>query len=425
MDRLRWPRLLGALVLAAALWGIAATCVVWRADAAARRGDYAAAVGWRPAMPLYHRLWAEALLLRSPAQAERQLRIALRLDPDDPIAVADLSTVELSLGGWSRALTLARRAQSESPDFANAWNLVNLDLVHGDLAGYWQGVKRAAALAAPADFPSIVARSLAASHRDFATLRRSLPADSVAAASAYLDAAVAAAQDSRAPAPMDAAAWLFSLPAPSDPDVAAARLRATQDLLAAAWSLWPDDVESLWRQAGARGLLPLPAKGPRPPFILHPDFSPAAGVPDALAPILAWQWLPPQGVRMYEVATGDAAAPTALELVLDGSQPADADIARQEFLAPAGAALHLQVRARLASPIAAGGAGLALLVRDAQGRELLRLPLALGPQWQLAQATLTLPRSPLAAYTLALVWRRPAGVMPLQARVLLAGAQIQ
>ncbi|HUX68194.1 MAG TPA: hypothetical protein VMV31_11965 [Terriglobales bacterium] len=423
----RLQRLLGLWGVALALAALATTLVIWRADAAAALGQFALATRWRPGVAQYHRQWGEALLLRSPRQAEAQLLLAAKLDPDDPQTLADLTTVELALGNWPQALAVTRGERGRAPSFADEWRLANLFLARGDLGGFWQQAALACRRADPSYFPSIASRALSASHGDFARLRAIFPPDSAAAASAFLQAAVQAGQLPQAQA---GARWLLALPPPADRPTQAARQAALTALLLAAWQRWPDQATWVWTELGRAQLLLLPPKAPRAPFLRDGSFA-IAPAPDLarLAPdrgdplraVLAWRWPSPPDVRFDPVATGDPAHPTAAELQFDGRQGDDVALLQQWFLAPGGAPLQLAAWSR---SLAGAAAGLSLRLRDLQGHLLGELPLPLAPGWQSAQARFALPAAGVQTYQLSLHYHRPLGQLPLRRPVLVTGVRL-
>lgn len=423
----RWTAL--ALLLVA-LAGVAWTLVVWRADAADRHNDFARAVWWRPDVALYRRHWGEALLLVSPERAEMQLLAAVRLDPYDPLAIADLTSAELALGNWPRAVAANQPARrTRPPDFYTYWRLANLFLSHGDMGGYWQQTRLAAALAPAADFASIVSRSLTASDADFTALRRALPDGSIAAASAYL---AAAAQAGNLEAVNEAVAWLQALPAPATPGLAAQRRQAMRELVLTAWRRWPQDAAHLDQAAVALDAIPAPAKGAAAPFILNPAFTPAAFVaarqaaPDPgsdISALVDWQLASTSGIQLHSVETGDAAHPTAADIGLDSFQPDDAAIAQQWFLAPGGASLTLSVTGRQLQN--QPQQGMQLRVSDFDNHVIATLPLALTTVWQDFSRRVALPGSGVQAWRLQLHYQRPRGQMPMNNHVLLTAVGLQ
>ncbi|HVA64263.1 MAG TPA: hypothetical protein VNF74_11105 [Terriglobales bacterium] len=460
----RLERLLGLWLLALALLALAATLVIGRADSAANAGQFAAAIRWRPGVAAYHRQWGEALLLRSPPQAEAQLLQAAKLDPDDPQTFADLTTAELALGRWPQAIALTQTEQGRAPSFADAWRLANLFLARGDLAGFWQQAGVAARRADPSYFPSIASRALSASHGDFPRLRRMLPPDSVAAASAYLQAAVQAGQ---LPPAQAGARWLLALPPPSDAPTRAARQAALAGLLLAAWQRWPSQALGVWNDLGQAHLLPLPAKAAHAPYLRDGSFSlgaraqlaPLAPDPaDPLRAVLGWRWPSPPDVGFDPVATGDATHATAAELQFDGREGDDVDLTQQWILAEAGTPLHVAAWSRaLGQP----QQGLSLRLSDLQGHLVGELPLPLASQWQAAQATFSWrqlgdalsasgrplpgieartpsdhrerPRQKVAShlaapgvqtYQLSLHYHRPLGQLPLNGALLVSGLRL-
>jgi len=421
-------RLAATVVLLAALLGLAANFIVWRADAADRRGAYATAVGWRPSVPIYHRHWGEALLLRSPRQAEAQLLIAQKLDPLDPLTVADLTTVELALGNWPRALALNQNRPG-LPSFPDYWRLANLYLSRGDLPGFWRQLQVAARLAPQQDFPGIFGRALTATRWDFSQLESALPHDSNNAAISCLRAAV---EHSDVRAAAAAADWLTRLP--PDPAFAAERQNVLADWLAAVWHQWPEQAISAPALRAEAELMPGLRKSTAPPFLADADFDPAVTsrlprpASDPVSPlraVLAWGWPAVPGLRAGAVETGDATHPTAAELRLDGTQPDDADLAQQVLIVPAGAALRLHAWSRSLADVPARDLSLAL--RNADGTPVASLPLAANPSWQSAQTSLTLPAAPDRLRTLRLVihLHRPLGERAFQGAILVTGVGVQ
>ncbi|HVB40311.1 MAG TPA: hypothetical protein VNE83_05390 [Terriglobales bacterium] len=428
----------GVLALAGVLW----TLVVWRADAGDRHRNYAAAVFWRPDVAVYRRHWGEALLLTAPARAETQLLAALRLDPYDPLTIADLTTAELALGNWPQAVVVNQARRGLNPDFTVYWRLANLWLAHRDVAGYWQQFRLAAALALPRDFAPLVSRSLTATNNDFASLRRALPQDSVPAASAYLAAAAAAGN---LEAVNNGAAWLAALPLPATSattataatsTAAAARRQAMTDLLLTAWRRWPGDVPRLGAWAAAMGVLPLPAKTPAPPYIRDADFNPAdyaaarrlaPNPASELSAVLGWQTSSANAGEFEEVLTGDAAHPSAAEVTLDGSQPDRVTLAQQWLLVNGGAKLAVSVSGRLldAQSPSISEPGLSLQLIDQQQRTVAELPLSLELRWRRFPAVWPIPGSGVQALHLELAYHRPNGHVPMHNRALITALSIQ
>ncbi len=426
-------RVIAAGVAALAAMGAAATLVMWRADAAAQAGDYARAAAWRPGVPLYHRELAEALLLRAPRQALAQLQIAARLDPDDPLMQADLTTVDLALGRPRQAAAMAAAARRRNPGFGAAWRLANLDLAQGDLAGFWRQTRVAAARAQSGDFPPLESRALTASNFDFEALRAALPADSAPAASALLEAALARGD---AGAAAGAAQWLLRL----HPTVAADRSQRREALLqwlTAAWKRWPAQAPAAWQALRAGGLLPLPVKRAQPPYLEDGSFDPlrqeaaAALAPDpasALRAIVAWRWPGAPGVRFYQVLTADRAHPSAAEFAFDGDEPDEAPLAQQWLLAQPGTTLTVSAWTR---SVAGGeGRGLSLRLSTRRGKLLGEVALPLAGGWQRTQATFRVPVAAgggAAGVTcqLELHYHRPNGYLPLHLKALVTGIEVR
>ncbi len=244
-------RLVAALLLVLAGWGAVVTWIAWRADAADLREDYSRAVWWRPGVPMYHRQLGELSLMESPRVAEEQLLEALRLDPYNDLAMADITTVELALGNWPRAVAISSRQVKMEPGFGDYWRLANLYLSHGDKDGFLREMTIAGRYAQPGYFLSIATRALTATNNDFARLRTALPNDSSAAASAYLT--VALKFDDRAAA-MEGLNWLSASRAAVDVGAADARRQALLDLLVHAWREWPNDVPRIEKQLQSAGL---------------------------------------------------------------------------------------------------------------------------------------------------------------------------
>ncbi|HWG38793.1 MAG TPA: hypothetical protein VN690_13865 [Terriglobales bacterium] len=420
-------RMAAAALLACALLGLAANAIVWRADRADRRGDFATAVRWRPSVPIYHRHWGEALLLRSPSEAETQLLLAAKLDPLDPLTVADLTAVELALGNTPRALAVNQNRPG-LPSFSDHWRLANLFLARGDQPGFWREVQVAARLAPQQDFPAIVGRALTATHWDFPQLAAALPRDSNNAAISYLRAAVEHG-DARAAA--SGADWLTRLP--PDPAFAADRQAALADWLAAVWHQWPEQAGTAPALRTEAELMPGLQKSAAPPFLADANFDPAyasrlplpaADPTSSLREVLAWRWPFAAGLRASTVHTGDLSHPTAAEFRLDGTQPDNADLAQQALIVPAGTSLRLQAWARSLAGVPARGFSLDL--RAADGTPIASLPLAAGPAWQSAQVSFTLPAAPAGLRSLRLVvhLHRPLGERAFQGAILVTGMNV-
>ena len=412
-----------------ALVGMAATLVIWRADAAAQRGDFARAVRWRPQVGLYHRELGEVTLLTSPRDAEKQLLDAQRLDPYDPLTMADLTTTELATGEWANAVSLTQKQQQREPMFDDYWRLANLFLAHRNLPGFWQEFALAAANAQAMDFGSITSRALTASGNDFTTLRRELPPRSLPAASAFLAAAVA---QSNHDAAMQGAAWLQSLGRPANAEEEGERRGAVVALLEAAWRQWPQDASGIWSAAVQNGVLPPPAKTAAPPYLADGGLDPAvyqrdrALAPDPgteLASLIGWSWTSPNGVRFYEVLTGDASHPTAGELLFDGNEGDDLDLTQQWVLLPPLTALRLSAWAR---DLDGSSAGLSLQVSDRSGHVLTGLPLSTEDAWKASQILWTNPAAAaVQSFRLALHYHRPVGALPLQHHILVTQVELR
>ena len=424
--RRRW---LLAPVLALALAGILSTVVIWRADSASRRGDYARAVWWRPDVAIYRRLLGESLLINSPALAEKQLLESVRLNPYDPQTTADLTTVELALGNWNAATTVTRNQQHREPGFDDDWRMANLLLTHGDLPGFWVQVQRACPLAEPEYFTSIVSRSLTASKNDFNRLRQVLPPQSVAAASAYLSAAVQAGDYQASHA---GAQWLLGLPAASDPASGPAREQALFQFLTTAWQRWPGESSTVWTELNRAGLIQTPPKTPGSPFLRDADFSPrnyialrqiVSDPAQPLSAILGWQWSSLPGIQFHEVDTGEGHYPTAAEFIFDGSEAQDAALPDQWLLADGGSLIHVSLAGRMLNPVNAQGLSLQLL--DMNQHLLAEIPVTLTQSWSTTQGTFTVPGSGVGAYVLAFHYHRPNGQLPLNNSLLVSALRLQ
>jgi hypothetical protein len=415
----------GLLLLAVA--GAAATVVVWRADAADLRGDFARALWWRPRVPMYQRQVAETLLFNDPAAAEAHLLRALRDDPYDNSAAADLDTVELELGRWPRALALTQAETGrQALNFAARWRLANLYLSHADLTGFWQQAALASRFAPAGVFPSLVNRALTASGNDFTALRRALPPASVPAAAAF---AQAAAERGDSAACRQAAAWLLGL----EPDTAEAdaeRRRALLALLTNAWRQRPSDAGPLSVRLHAAGLLP-DARPADTPALLDGDFDPrreaAARLssPDPaaeLSAVVGWRWFSLPGLDAQQVETGDATHPTAAYFAFDGSQADQGLAAEQWLLARGGDRLAVTAWVRRLDPADSGGLGLRLARLD--GAPVAGLPLLPGDGWQAVTAAWRVPGQGMQTLRLQIVYQRPLGQMPLHNRILLTGLRL-
>jgi hypothetical protein len=429
----RLQRVIGAGAIALAAMGAAATGVMWRADAAAEAGAYAVAAAWRPGVPLYHRELGESLLLRSPRQALAQLQIAARLDANDPLTQAELTTVELALGEPRRAAAVAAAAQGHAPGFGAAWRLANLDLARRDWAGFWRQTGRAARWAQAGDFPPLESRALTASGYAFGALRAVLPSESAPAASALLEAALAHGD---AAAAAGAAHWLLGL-RPAAPADLSQRRQALLDWVTTAWQRWPAQATAAWEAVRAGGLLPFAAKRPRAPYLDDGDFNPlrqeqaervAPDPASALRAIVGWGWPGATGVRCYQVLTADAAHPSAAELAFDGDESDGVMLAQQWLLARPGATLTVTAWRRALA--GAHGDGLSLQLTTPRGAVLGDLPLPLTGAWERAQAQFALPPAAagsggVATYQLELHYRRPNGALPLHLDALVSGITVR
>ncbi|HET9784965.1 MAG TPA: hypothetical protein VFP94_08425, partial [Terriglobales bacterium] len=403
--RQRWC---AAGLLLLTMTGAAATVVVWRADAAAQRGDFARALWWRPGVPMYQRQLAESLLFTDPVAAETHLLRALRSNPYDAAALADLNTVELALGRWPRALAItAAETSQQQLSFAARWRLANLYLAHADLPGFWQQMTLAARTAPPAAFLPMSSRALTASDYDFAALRRSLPAASIAAAAAFAEAAV---ERGHQDACRDAAEWLLSLHPALDTEDAATRRRALLQLLTADWQHWPAAVGKMEAQLAAAAVLPAARPSP-PPGLLDGDFdpryesalrrlSPNAGA--ELSAILGWRWPDFPGLDAHQVTTGDSSHPTAAYLSFDGSEHDQGLAAEQWLLARGGADLSASLWTRRLDDAASGGLNLRLTRLD--GAVIAETPLFPGDAWQQATAQWKLPGQDIETLRLQIVY---------------------
>lgn len=408
---------------------MAATCVEWRAETAARHGAFAVAAAWRPDVAANHRQWAEALLVRSPREAEQQLLIAERLDPADPQTAADLAMAELSLGQWRQAVATVARAPDASRQFSHWWLLANLELAHGDLDGFFRNAPRAVAAAPETALAPVISRALTASGEDFERVRQLLPEASSAAASDFLLAAVAAGNGRAA---LDAAHWLESLPAPPDAAGRALRQHAANRYLVASWRYWPAQAANAWSDLEPAGLMPQPVKRARAPYLRDGDFAPAlttrianrAPVADSdLRAALGWRWSNAAGTRWDAVEASAPGHVTAAEIAFDGSEPEDCDLLRQWVLAPGGA--RLEVRALLRNLTTRPEQGLSLRLERLDGAVVGVAPLRLAASWMLSAAPLAIPGEGAQVFQLVLHYQRPLGELPMQTRILITGVELQ
>ncbi len=422
----RWLRLAPALV---AVLGMAGTGVEWRAEAAARGGEFARAAAWRPDVAAYHRQWAETLLLRSPRQAEQQLLVARRLDPDDPLTTPDLTMAELSLGQWRQAVATVADTRDRSRQFSHWWLLANLYLAHQDVDAFFRNARLAASAAPEPALAPVISRALTASGGNFGRVRQMLPASSSAAAGDLLLAAVAAGN---ATAARGAAQWMASLPAPPQAAGVALRQRAANNYLVASWRRWPQQAANAWSQLAGAGLLPAPAKAAGAPYLRDGSFEPAltariagrAPVADSdLRAVLGWRWSNAPGTRWNAVEAGGAGHATAAEVALDGSQPEGCDLLRQWLLASGGA--RIEVRALLRNLTARPEQGLSLRLERLDGTVVGEAPLRLAATWQTSAAPLAVPGAGVEAFQLVLHYQRPLGELPMQTRFLITGVELQ
>lgn len=422
--RQRWCAA-GLLLLAAI--GAAATVVVWRADAADQRGDFARALWWRPGVPMVQRQVAETLLFTDPAGAEAHLLRALRDNPYDASAEADLNTVELALGRWPRALAVTQAETGQQRlSFSARWRLANLYLSHADLAGFWQETALAARAAPAGAFPSLASRGLTASGYDFAALRRALPPDSVPAAAAFAQAALARGD---AAACRQATAWLLGLD-PEAGEAADERRRALLALLAGAWRQRPADAGPLSARLHAAGLLP-EARRAEAPALLDGNFDPRRETaarrwsPDPaaeLSAVVGWRWPFLPGLDAQAVETGDAAHPTAAFLAFDGSE-ADQGLAAEQWLLARGGD-RLAVTAWVRRLDAADSGGLSLRLTRFDGTPVASLPLLPGDAWQTVAAQWVAPGQGVETLRLQIVYQRLLGHMPLHNHILVTGLRL-
>lgn len=420
-------RIVAGLLLGVAVCGAGVTWIAWRADAADARGDYARAVWWRPGVPMYHRQLGELNLMVSPRAAEEQLLEALRLDPYNDLATADITTVELALGNWPRAVAITSRQTRLEPGFDDHWRLANLYLSHGDKDGFWQETTIAARYAKPENFRSIAVRALASTNRDFARLRTALPPESAAAASAYLSTALQF--DDRAAA-LDGLGWVAALPVSGNVAGASARRQAMLDLYVHAWRTWPDDVERVGQQLQAAGILDTVKNG-RAPYLLDGSFSPGqdqllarngANMTEDLRPVLGWQWSSQPGVRYYAVYTGNTQHPTAAEFIFDGTESEDIDLTRQWILS-AGGVKHASAWVRRLDDSPSNGLSLRIATLD--GRQAGAIELKASGDWMHAVGDLELPASATRAWQVSLHYHRLAGEVPLRGSIAVSGVSIE
>ncbi|HEY8055392.1 MAG TPA: hypothetical protein VIE13_05725 [Terriglobales bacterium] len=416
--RQRWCAA-GLLLLTAV--AAVATVVVWRADAADQRGNFAAALWWRPSVALYQRHMAESLLFTNPESAQAHLLSALRSNPYDTAAMADLNTVDLALGRWPRALALTQaETDQQGLSFPARWRLANLYLAHADLPGFWQQMTIAARTAPAAAFLPMVSRALTASGFDFDALRRSLPPDSVAAAAAF---AAAAVERGHPTACQTAAAWLLDLH-PDQQDEQNLRAQALLNLLSSTWQRWPAGVPPLASRLVAAGIMPAarPAHGPG---LLDPDFDPrlqpaerrlSPDVAAGLSAIVGWRWPNFPGLDAHPVATGDPAHPTAAYFGFDGSEPDQGLAAEQWLLMQGGGDLSLSAWTRDLDAVPA--AGLRLRLSRPDGSPIADTPLLPGERWQPVSAQWHLPGEGIEALRLQIIYQRPLGQTPLHNRIL-------
>jgi len=421
-------RIVAGLLLVLAGCGAILTWVAWRADAADLRADYARAVWWRPGVPMYHRQLGELNLMESPKLAEKELLEALRLDPYNDLAMADITTVELALGNWPRAVAFSSQQVGVEPGFGDHWRLANLYLSHGDQDGFWRETSIAARYADSEYFPSMVVRALTSTNHDFARLRSALPAGSAAAASAYLGAAL---KFNNHDAALYGLSWVAGLPVPNNDPTADARRKALLDLYVHAWRAWPQDVPRIGQQLQAAGLLGEVAKTGTAPYLLDGNFSPEeqerlatiAGDPaEELRAVLGWQWNSPPGVRFYAVHTNNAQHPSAAEFIFDGTEADDTDLTRQWILS-AGGTKHANAWVQRLDESQSNG--LSLRIASLQGALAGEIELKASGNWTRASGALQLPASSQSAWQVSLHYHRIPGEVPLRGSIVVSGVSIE
>ncbi len=383
-------------------------------------GKYRLAVASRPDVSFYRRELAESEITLSPRESRQQLLIALRLNPYDPIARADLATADLALARPAAAVDFSFDALRHVHDFDSHWRYANLLLLSGQVGPrFWGQVKQASVYAAPDLFPSIVTRTLTATNFDFHDLIPALPADSAAAAAAVL---IAATDHEDWTVARQGVEWVLRTrnTMPSD------RLRredALQHTVQKGLAPAPGLALQTWNAAVRTGLLSGRERAVTGNLVEDGSFQQPLPTQQPVPNLGGWNQL--QNAALVHPVVVAAGQP-ALELTFDGTAGSSQLFLRQWVAAPAPATYCLSVQAR--SLGGAAQSGMELQVNDfSDGQLLQRVPIATPGDWQTTQQcglSVAAKSGNFGALSLTLAYERVAGTVPLQNPVLLRDVRL-